>query len=274
MKKKGKWITYTILILLLIAFMVPFYLLVLNTFKTTQEFVLDPFSLPKFLNLDNYKDAIEKMNFKVSFRNTAIISLSTTLLNTVVSSMIAYVFSRKNWKINKILFMVLVASMVAPFQVYMIPLVKLYGGTLGLSNNLATVIYVGIGITIPFSVFLYEGFLNSIPRELDEAALIDGCSMEKTFFKIFLPLMKPIIVTVMVFVGLGSWNEYLMTSLFLTKSETRTLSIAAFTFLTNKSADYSPMMAGLVLGIIPILIFYLFGQKHIIEGVVQGSVKG
>lgn len=274
MKKKGKWITYTILILLLIAFMVPFYLLVLNTFKTTQEFVLDPFSLPKFLNLDNYKDAIEKMNFKVSFRNTAIISLSTTLLNTVVSSMIAYVFSRKNWKINKILFMVLVASMVAPFQVYMIPLVKLYGGTLGLSNNLATVIYVGIGITIPFSVFLYEGFLNSIPRELDEAALIDGCSMEKTFFKIFLPLMKPIIVTVMVFVGLGSWNEYLMTSLFLTKSETRTLSIAAFTFLTNKSADYSPMMAGLVLGIIPILIFYLFGQKYIIEGVVQGSVKG
>jgi raffinose/stachyose/melibiose transport system permease protein len=143
-----------------------------------------------------------------------------------------------------------------------------------MSNNLAIVIYVGIGLTIPFSVFLYRGFLNSIPKELDEAALIDGCSMEKTFFRIILPLMKPIMVTVMVFVGLGSWNEYLMTSLFLTRTETRTLSIAAFTFLTNRSADYSPMMAGLVLGIIPILIFYLFGQKYIIEGVVQGSVKG
>jgi len=249
-------------------------MLVINTFKTTQEFVLNPFSFPKSLNLDNYKEAVRKMNFRVSFRNTAIISLSTTLLNTFFSSMIAYVFSRKKWKINKFLFMLLIVSMVAPFQVYMIPLVKIYGGTLGLSNKLPLVIYVGIGLTIPFSVFLYQGFLNSVPRDLDEAALIDGCSMEKTFFRIILPLMKPIIVTVMVFVGLGSWNEYLMTSLFLTKTETRTLSIAAFTFLTNKSADYSPMMAGLVLGIIPILVFYLFGQRYIIEGVVQGSVKG
>lgn len=274
MKKRNDWIIYIILIMLLIVFMIPFYLLVINTFKTTQEFVLDPFSFPKYLNLDNYKEAIVKMNFKVSFKNTAIISLFTTLINTILASMMAYVFSRKKWKINKILFMILIASMVAPFQVYMIPLVKIYGGALGLSNKLITVIYVGIGVTLPFSVFLYEGFLNSIPRELDEAALIDGCSTEKAFFRIFLPLLKPIIVTVMVFVGLGSWNEYLMTSLFLTKSETRTLSIAAFTFLTNRSAEYSPMMAGLVLGIIPILIFYLFGQKYIIEGVVQGSVKG
>jgi raffinose/stachyose/melibiose transport system permease protein len=254
--------------------MIPFYLLVINTFKTTQEFVLNPFSFPKTFDLFNYKEAIRKMNFVVSFKNTLIISVATVLLNTFFSSMIAYVFSRKDWKINKILFLSLVVSMVAPFQVYMIPLVKIYGGMLGMSNNLAIVIYVGIGLTIPFSVFLYRGFLNSIPKELDEAALIDGCSMEKTFFRIILPLMKPIMVTVMVFVGLGSWNEYLMTSLFLTRTETRTLSIAAFTFLTNRSADYSPMMAGLVLGIIPILIFYLFGQKYIIEGVVQGSVKG
>lgn len=274
MRKSNKWIVYIILLMLLIIFMIPFYLLVINTFKTTQQFVLNPFSFPEKLNFDNYREAIRKMNFKLSFKNTAIISLSTTLLNTFFSSMISYVFSRKNWKINKILFMLLIVSMVAPFQVYMIPLVKIYGGMLGLSNNLALVIYVGIGLTIPFSVFLYQGFLNSIPRELDEAALIDGCSMEKTFFKIILPLLKPIIVTVMVFVGLGSWNEYLMTSLFLTKVETRTLSIAAFTFLTNRSAEYSPMMAGLVLGIVPILTFYLFGQKYIIDGVVQGSVKG
>lgn len=272
--KKQNIFTYLVLIILLTIFIIPFYLLIINTFKTTQQFVLNPFSLPESLNFDNYKEAIRKMNFSLSFKNTLIISVSTTLLNTFFSSMIAYVFSRKDWKINKFLFMLLVVSMVAPFQVYMIPLVKIYGGSLGMSNKLITVIYVGIGLTIPFSVFLYRGFLNSIPKELDEAALIDGCSMKKTFFRIILPLMKPIMVTVMVFVGLGSWNEYLMTSLFLTKAETRTLSIAAFTFLTNRSADYSPMMAGLTLGIIPILFFYLFGQKYIIEGVVQGSVKG
>lgn len=274
MKRNKSIFAYIILLILLIIFMVPFYLLVINTFKTTQEFVLNPFSWPESLNLNNYMEAIRKMNFSVSFKNTLIISGATVILNTFFSSMIAYVFSRKNWRINKFLFMLLVVSMVAPFQVYMIPLVKIYGGMLGLSNNLALVVYVGLGLTIPFSVFLYRGFLNSIPKELDEAALIDGCSMERTFFRIILPLMKPIMVTVMVFVGLGSWNEYLMTSLFLTRTETRTLSIAAFTFLTNRSADYSPMMAGLVLGIIPILIFYLFGQKYIIEGVVQGSVKG
>ena len=138
------------------------YLLVINTFKTTQEFVLNPFSFPKTFELFNYKEAIRKMNFVVSFKNTLIISVATVLLNTFFSSMIAYVFSRKDWKINKILFLSLVVSMVAPFQVYMIPLVKIYGGMLGMSNNLAIVIYVGIGLTIPFSVFLYRGFLNSI----------------------------------------------------------------------------------------------------------------
>lgn len=274
MKRKSRALLFILMLILLILFIIPFYLVILNTFKTSQEFVLNPFQLPKSFMLDNYKEAIRKMNFSVSFRNTAIISASTMLLNSIIASMAAYVFSRKKWKINKILFMLLITSMVAPFQVYMIPLVKIYGGMLGMSNKLITVIYIATGLNIPFAVFLYQGFLNSIPRELDEAALIDGCSMERTFFNIIMPLMKPIVVTVMVFVGLGAWNDYLMTSLFLTKTETKTLSIAAFSFLTNHSADYSPMMAGLVLGIIPVLIFYLIGQKYIIEGVVQGSVKG
>lgn len=274
MKKKSNILMFAAILLMFILFVIPFYLVVLNTFKTSQEFVLNPFSLPKTLTFDNYKEALKKMNFFVSFKNTTIITVFTMLLNSVVSAMAAYVFSRKKWKINKFLFMMLVISMVAPFQVYMIPLVKIYGGILGLSNTLKTVIYVATGLSIPFSVFLFQGFLNSIPRELDEAAVIDGCSMEKTFFSIILPLMKPIMVTVMVFVGLGAWNDYLMTSLFLTKVENRTLSLAAFSFLTNHSADYSPMMSGLVLGIIPVLIFYILGQKYIIEGVVQGSVKG
>lgn len=164
--------------------------------------------------------------------------------------------------------------MVAPFQVYMIPLVKIFGGYLGLSNNLFLVAYVAAGLNIPFAVFLYHGFIESIPKELDEAAMIDGCSFTRTFFSIILPLLRPIVITVVVFVALGVWNDYLMSSLFLTKMETRTLSIAAFTFLSNHTADYSPMMAGLVLGIIPVLTFYMLGQKYIIDGVVQGSVKG
>lgn len=272
--KLKQTMVFLIVLFILLIFMIPFFVLVINTFKTTSEFTKMPFSLPKSINFNNYAEAIERMNFGLALRNTAVITILATLINTLLSAMAGYFFARKRWKINKIIFVLFLASMVAPFQVYMIPLVKIYGGILDMSNKLLMVVYIAIGLNIPFSVFLYNGFVEGIPEELDEAAKIDGCSFTKTFFNIIFPLLKPIMITVMVFVALGVWNDYLMTSLFLTKTATKTLALAAFTFLTNHSADYSPMMAGLVLGIIPVLIFYLFGQKYIIEGVISGSVKG
>jgi raffinose/stachyose/melibiose transport system permease protein len=274
-RSKGKQtILFLVILFILLLFMVPFFVLVINTFKTTAEFTKTPFSLPKTFALDNYIVAIERMNFWKALGNTATITVLTTLISTVLASMTGYFFARKRWKINKIIFMLFLASMVAPFQVYMIPLVKIFGGILGMSNKLTMVVYVAIGLNIPFSVFLYHGFTEGIPEELDEAAKIDGCNITRTFFSIIFPLLKPIMITVMVFVALGAWNDYLMTSLFLTNTATKTLALAAFTFLTNHTADYSPMMAGLVLGIIPVLTFYLLGQKYIIEGVISGSVKG
>lgn len=272
--KRNKVIVFTITTMVLILFIVPFFILVINTFKTTSEFTRAPFTLPTAFNLDNYAVAIERMNFFNALKNTAIITVVAVLLNTFVSTMAGYLFARKHWKINKIFFIGFLASMVAPFQVYMIPLVKIYGGMLGFSNKLFMVAIIAAGLNIPFAVFLYHGFAKGIPEELDEAARIDGCGFARTFFNIILPLLKPIIITVVVFVALGVWNDYLMSSLFLTKMDTRTLAIATQTFLTNHTAEYAPMMAGLLLGIIPVLIFYLFGQKQIIEGVVAGSVKG
>ena len=274
MQRKKKRKVFLLVLLVFILYVIPFYILVLNTFKTTQEFTITPFAWPHSLSFDNYKEAIQKMNFWNSFKNTAIITVTASILNTLIASMTGYYFSRKNYRINKIIFAAFLTSMVAPFQVYMIPLFKIFGVYLGLSNNLFLVAYVAAGLNIPFAVFLYHGFIESIPKELDEAAMIDGCSFTRTFFSIILPLLRPIVITVVVFVALGVWNDYLMSSLFLTKMETRALSIAAFTFLSNHTADYSPMMAGLVLGIIPVLTFYMLGQKYIIDGVVQGSVKG
>lgn len=269
-----KTVVFVIALIVLAFFMLPFFILIINTFKTTSEFTSSPFSLPTRFNFDNYATAIDRMNFFSAFKNTAVITILATALGTLCASMTGYLFARKKWKINSVIFMLFLASMAAPFQVYMIPLVKIFGGTLGLSNNLLTVVYVAIGLNIPFSVFLYNGFISGIPVELDEAAKIDGCGIIRTFFVIIFPLLKSIIITVMVFVSLGVWNDYLMTSLFLTSSETQTLALASFVFLTDHSADYAPMMAGLTLGIIPVLIFYLFGQKYIIEGVISGSVKG
>ena len=138
-----------LIFVVLILFMIPFFILILNTFKTTAEFTKAPFALPKQFSFDNYKVAIEKMNFFMAFKNTAIITITATLLNTLIASMTGYFFSRKNWKVNKIIFALFLASMVAPFQVYMIPLVRIYGGMLGFSNNLMMVAYIAVGLNIP-----------------------------------------------------------------------------------------------------------------------------
>lgn len=273
-KKMKKCMVFICILVALILFMIPFFILVINTFKTTAEFTKMPFELPTTFNFDNYILAIERMDFFNALKNTAIITVSAVVLNTLVSTMTGYLFARKRWKINKIVMVAFLASMVAPFQVYMIPLVRIYGGMFGLSNNLLMVAFIATGLNIPFAVFLYHGFVEGIPEELDEAARIDGCSFTRIYFNVILPLLKPIIITVVVFVALGVWNDFLMSSLFLTKMETRTLAIATQTFLTNHTAEYAPMMAGLLLGIIPVLLFYLAGQKYIIEGVVAGSVKG
>lgn len=273
-EKTKKTILTIVVLFVLVLFMIPFFVLVINTFKPTPEFISSPFSLPKSFNVENFTLAIRRMNFWKSLYNTAVVTVISVFVNMVIAAMAGYLFARKKWKINKIFFMAFLASMVAPFQVYMIPLVRIYAGKFGFSNNLFMVAFIAVGLNLPFAVFLYNGFIEGIPKELDEAALIDGCSFTGTFFRIILPLLKPIIITVTVFVAMGVWNDYLMTSLFLTKEKTKTLALAIKTFLTNHSAEYSPMMAGLLLSILPVLIFYLIGQKYIIEGVVAGSVKG
>lgn len=273
-QRRRKNIVFAITLVVLILFMVPFYMLVVNSFKNTADFLKNPFSLPANPSLGNFATAIERMNLFKSLYNTAFITFTAVIINMIISSMAGYLFARKKWKINKLIFMAFLASMVAPFQVYMIPLVKIYAGVFGFSNSLLMVAYIAVGLNVPFAVFLYSGFVEGIPVELDEAALIDGCSFTKTFFSIIMPLLKPIIITVTVFVAMGVWNDFLMSSLFLTKADTKTLAISIKTFLTNHSAEYAPMMAGLLLSVLPVLIFYLIGQKYIIEGVIAGSVKG
>lgn len=269
-----KKVVFLTTLVVLFLFMVPFFVLVINSFKTTNEFITAPFSFPQKLNMENFKIAIKRMSFWSALKNTAAITILAVVVNMLIGSMTGYFFARKKWKINKIVFAAFLASMVAPFQVYMIPLVKIYAGWFGFSNNLFMVAYIAVGLNLPFAVFLYNGFAEGIPEELDEAARIDGCSFTRTFFSIIMPLLKPIIITVTVFVAMGVWNDFLMSSLFLTKQETKTLAIAIKTFLTNHTAEYAPMMAGLLLSILPVLAFYLVGQKYIIEGVVAGSVKG
>ncbi len=277
MKKKKSIsgvLVFLIVLLLAILFFMPFFLVIINSLKESQEFVANPFSWPVKVKWSNYANAFQTMNFSHAFLNSLIICVIATAFSAVLSAMNAYVLSRKKWKINRIIFMLLVAAMVIPFQVIMIPLVKIYGSWFGLTNNILLVTLLHIGLNIPFPTFLYCGFVGGIPEELDEAAVIDGASSERTFFKIIFPLLKPITITCVVFTALSIWNDYILASTFLSLKEVKTLPLMTYAFLTTHSADYSPMMAGLVLTMLPVLLLYLVGQRYIIEGIVAGSVKG
>lgn len=253
-------------------FLLPFFIIVMNSFKTTQKFVENPFSFPESFQITNYISAFNNMNFLQGFLNSTFITVTSVLFVVILSSMTGYLFARFNWKVNSILFFVVIASMTLPFQVIMIPLVILYGD-LELLNTRLTLIFMHIGFGIPFGTFLFHGFIKSIPYELEESAFIEGCSRFKTFILVVFPLLRPIIVTLCILDILAIWNDYLLPSLILQSPELRTLPLSVFTFFSTYSVDYAPLMAGLIMTIIPVLLVYILTQKYIIKGITEGALK-
>ena len=273
-EKRSSKLLFGIALVAIVFYLFPFLLMLLNSLKTTGEFTSNPFAMPAAIQWVNYPYAIGQMHFFTSLKNSLVITVAVCALITLFGPMAAYVVSRVEHPFVSVMYYLMIASMCAPFQAYMIPLVKLYASTLGLNNSPIPVVYIGVGLNICFSIFLVRGFLNSIPRELDEAALIDGCGSIRLYFLIILPLLTPILITLLVFVAMGIWNDYLLSALVLNTQEKRTLPMMIRVFCAQYSNDYSPMMAGLMMSIVPMLLFYLMGQKHILEGVVQGAVKG
>lgn len=265
---------FILAIALTVFYLFPLVLIAINSVKTTGQFTMNPFTLPTRLVTENYPQAFTQMHFLSALTNTFVLTVSICVFVALFGSMAAYVVSRVKSKFVSFFYYFMIASMCAPFQAFMIPLVKLYSARLGFSNSLIPVIYIGTGLNMAFSVFLVRGFLNAIPMEIDQAAMIDGCGSVRLFFNIILPMLTPIMVTLLVFVAMGAWNDYLLSSLFLQTQDKRTLPMMIRVFCAQYSTDYAPMMAGLVMCIAPMLIFYLLCQKQILAGVVQGSVKG
>ncbi|WP_025849792.1 carbohydrate ABC transporter permease [Paenibacillus ehimensis] len=261
-----------LLYILLFVFLTPFLLVVMNSFKKTQQFVENPLSPPKALLFVNYISAYKNMDFMQGFLNSFVITAVAVFIILIFSSMTGYLFVRFKWKLNAILFFIMLASMALPFQVIMIPLVMLYG-KLDLLNMKATLLFMYLGFGVPFGVFTFHGFIKGIPYELEESAFIEGSSRLRTFFQIILPLLRPVFVTLVVLDVLWIWNDYLLPSLVLLSPEQRTLPLSTFSFFSSYSVDYGPLMAGLVMTIIPVLILYLFLQKQIVKGITEGALK-
>lgn len=261
-------------VLLGLLFLSPFYIILVNSFKTKKEFLLTTLSLPEVATLENYAKAIEKMNFASAFKNSLIITVTSILLIIIFSSMAAWMLVRTNNKTSKFIFYSFVAAMLIPFQSVMLPLVDLFGKNhLNLINTYTGIIFMYIGFGASLSVFLFHGFIKSVPRELEEAAMIDGCNKFQSFWYIVFPLLKPITLTVAILNGMWIWNDFLLPSLVLQKKSLRTIPLSTKYFFGTYQADWTLAMAGLVLAILPIVIFYFFAQKHIIKGAMEGAIK-
>jgi raffinose/stachyose/melibiose transport system permease protein len=269
---KRPWTKTILITLLLILFLVPFYLIVNNSFRTTETFVSAPFRLTNSLDPKNYADAFQKMRFLSGFVNSLLITVVSVSILLLTASMTAHYLVRNPGKASNAIFGVMVASMIVPFQAVMIPLAKIYG-SLNMYNHTWTIIFFYMGFGQAFAAFIFHGFIKGIPLELEEAALIDGCGRLRNFFSIVFPNLKPVMVTVLILDVLWIWNDYLLPSMVLLSPDLRTLPLSTYGFFTTYSVDYAPLMAGLVLTILPVILLYLLGQRQIIKGVVQGAIK-
>ncbi len=277
-KKRSHAIMMVILVVLFLFFVMPFILVLINVFKDKADIVTSPLSLigEHGFTTKNFPEAMEKMDFFNVFKNSLIITVSSTILTILISAMTAFVIVRNGkWKVCTLVFGLMVASMVIPFQVLMVPLVSVYGGIFGILQSRVTLIFMHVGFSVSMATFMFHGAIHSnIPLELEEAALIDGCTRWQTFWKIVFPLLKPTIATVAIIDAMAFWNDYLLPSLVLTDKAIYTIPIATQQFYGTYSTDIGLVMAALLLAMLPILILYLFLQKYIVAGVTSGAVKG
>lgn len=260
------------LLLFMFLYLVPFLLVVLNSFKSYDQIVSNPLALPGTIDFSNYRMAAEKMKYPFAFMNTLFISVFSIIGITLFSSMTAHLFVRKKWRLNKVMFFLMVGSIYIPFQAVMIPLLKIYSSIHLLSSKLSLV-YMYLGFGSNMAVFLYSGFIKGIPLELEEAAVIDGASPYQRFFQIVFPMLIPITVTIVILDVLWIWNDYLLPSLVLMSAQHRTLQLSTFYFYGTYSADYNLILAALVLTMIPVITIFLFLQKFVMKGIMQGALK-
>ena len=273
-KAKGYSI-FTILLVLAIAFLSPIFIVLMNSFKGKFYISDTPFLFPNettFVGLKNYTSGVAKIDFFSAFGMSLFITICSVAVIVLFTSMTAWYITRVKTKFTNLMYYAFVFSMIVPFQMVMFTMTKT-ANVLHLDNPIGIIlIYLGFGSGL--SVFMFSGFVKSIPLEVEEAVMIDGCNPVQAFFKVVLPILKPIAVTVAILNVMWVWNDFLLPDL-LIGTEYKTIPIA-IQYLKGGygSIDMGAMMAMLVLAIVPIIIFYLICQKYIIEGVVAGAVKG
>ena len=254
-------------------FLTPFYFVLVNSLKPFGEILNNAASIPTEVAWGNYSNAFKKINFITVLLNSLSITVISIILLVAMGSMASWWMVRNGTKFTTILFYACIAAMITPFQSFMIPLMRVVT-TLDLVNSRKGLIIVYLGYSTPFTVFLYHGFIKSVPIQMEESALIDGCNRFQIFFHIVLPLIRSMTVTVIILQTLLIWNDFLLPLLLLTDRSLHTIPLAVFSFFGQYTNRWDYALATLVLGMLPIIIFFLIMQKYVVAGVRAGAVKG
>lgn len=275
-KKTGSQFIYAVLVVLTAIFIFPIILVLMNSFKSRLYVSTVPFALPSgnmFVGLENYINGLTTSGFFMAFLRSVWVSIASVALIIVGTSMTAWFIVRVKTKVTKALYYVFVFSMIVPFQMVMYTMTFMV--TSLAFDNVVGIVLVYLGFGAGLSVFMFTGFVKSVPLEIEEAATIDGCNPLQTFFIVVFPMLKPIVITVAILNAMWVWNDYLLPYLIL-GSDHKTVPVAIQLAMQGAygSTDYGGFMAMLVVSIIPIIIFYVCSQKYIIKGVIAGAVKG
>ena len=261
-----------VMALVCVAFVIPIYYLVVSTFKTQAEIIQSPLGLPTSLSFANYARAFAGINFTRSFFNSLLITSVSVVLIVIFGSMAAYAIARRNNKLTRFLRNYFLLGFLVPLQVTMLPLFIIMK-TLHLINTYQGMILLHSNGAV-FAIFLYTGFIRAMPRDLEEAAFVDGASLLRTFWQVVFPLLRPVTATLIIFNTMWIWNDFLLSYLFLSSSDKATLTLQVYNGVGQYFTDWSIMMPVLVIALLPMVIFYLFMQRHIIGGLAAGSLKG
>lgn len=261
------------LIIMVLVFCIPLYFMLINSFKTFGEITMNAASLPEKLVWKNYAVAVKQVKFFSVFVNSISITAGSLFGMVVLGAMASWKLARVQTWVSRLMFFLYVSAMVIPFQSVMIPLVKV-AFTLQLIDSRLGLIFIYFGFGLPFTIFLYHGFVKGVPFELEESGRLEGCSDIQLFIHIVIPLLKTITVTVIILQTLWVWNDFLLPSLILHDRDLHTIPLGINRFFGQYRNQWDKALATLVLSMLPIIVFFLFLQKHLIRGVADGALKG
>lgn len=271
---KANLITQIIMTVMAVLFIAPIFIIFNYSFKGKKELYLSsPLALPESLNFDNYAAAYKKLDLATTFTNTLIYTALSVLILAVLCGTTAWAIARCRRKFFKFCYVYFIIGILIPYQALFLP-IYMIGYRMHITNTRFGIIFMYVATGISFGVFLMNSFMSTVPLELEEAARIDGCSVFRTYFSVVLPLLKPAMATLVIMQAFQIWNDYLLASLYVSKKQLKTLTVAIHSLFSAQSSDYTTAMAAIVISVLPIAILFLSLQKYFIKGMTVGAVKG